>query len=418
MANIEAIITELGRQAKHASYKLASLSSEEKNTALLAMAQAIDEDRAFIKSENAIDIANSQNSLAAPLLERLLLNDKRIDDMIAGIKSIAEQSDPVGKLITSRKLDNGLLLRKIRVPIGVIAVIFESRPNVVADVAALCLKSGNAAILRGGKEADLSNRAIMAAINKGLSKLGFPPFSVQLVPISDRNAVSILCRLNQYIDLVIPRGGESLIRAVSDAATVPVIKHYKGLCHVYIDESADQEKALAICHNGKVQRPSVCNAIEAILIHEKIASEFLPKLTKIFDQAKVEMRGDAEACALIKNMKKACEEDYSTEFLDLIVSVKIVKDLSEAINRINHFGSHHSDAIISEDKNAQLRFSKEVDSAAVYINASTRFTDGGVFGLGAEIGISTDKLHARGPMGAVELCTYKWIGLGNGQIRT
>lgn len=417
MSNVETIINELGQQAKTASYKLASLTSEEKNKALLAMAAALDEDRSLIKNENALDIEAARTTIAAPLLERLTLNDKRIDAMITGIKSIAEQNDPVGKLITSKRLENGLLLKKIRVPIGVIAVIFESRPNVVADVAALCLKSGNAAILRGGKEAEHSNRAIMAALQKGLTKVNFPAHAIQLVPINDRNAVTLLCRLNNVVDLIIPRGGESLIRAVSDAATVPVIKHYKGLCHVYVDEQANQQKAIAICHNGKVQRPSVCNATESILIHKAIAEEFLPTLATMFDNAKVEMRGDERACSIIPTIKKATEEDFATEYLDLIVSIKIVNDVTEAIAHINHFGSHHSDAIVSEDKAAQLRFTKEVDSAAVYINASTRFTDGSVFGLGAEIGISTDKLHARGPMGAVELSTYKWVGFGDGHIR-
>ncbi len=418
MNQVEEIISTIGKLAKNASYKLATLSTEEKNCALQAMAEAINEQRATIKIENAIDIKTAQiQGLAQPLVERLTLNDQRIDDMIKGIKTVMDLSDPVGKLITSKTLDNDIELKKIRVPIGVIAIIFESRPNVVADVAALCLKSGNAVILRGGKEAEHSNRAIMKAIEQGLNKINFTPFAVQMVPINDRAAVNHLCRLNDYVDVIIPRGGEGLIRAVSDCATVPVIKHYKGVCHVYVDESADQNMALAICHNAKVQRPSVCNAAESIVIHEQIALEFLPKLHDVFSKAKVEMRGDERACQIVSSIKKATQSDWGTEYLDLIVSIKIVKSLSEAIHHINHYGSHHSDAIISEDKAAQLRFTKEIDSAAVYVNASTRFTDGSVFGLGAEMGISTDKLHARGPMGVGELTTYKWVAWGNGQIR-
>ena len=418
MDQVEEIITTIGKLAKNASYQMATLSTEEKNLALGAMAKAIDEQRAVIKIENARDLKiGREQGLAAPLLERLTLNDQRIDDMIKGINTIIELGDPVGKLITSKILENGIELKKIRVPIGVIAIIFESRPNVVADVAALCLKSGNAVILRGGKEAEHSNRAIMAAIDLGLSKINFTPFAVQMVPVNDRAAVNYLCRLNDYVDVIIPRGGENLIRAVSDCATVPVIKHYKGVCHIYVDESANQDMAPTISHNAKVQRPSVCNAVETILIHENIAADFLPKLHDLLGKAKVEMRGDERSCQISSSMKKATEEDWSTEYLDLIVSIKIVKSLSDAIHHINHYGSHHSDAIISEDKAAQLRFTKEIDSAAVYVNASTRFTDGSVFGLGAEMGISTDKLHARGPMGVSELTTYKWVALGNGQIR-
>lgn len=417
MDQVEEIVVTIGKQAKVASYKLASLSREEKDNALHAMAKALHERREIIKAENAIDIKNArENDLAQSLIDRLMLDDKRIDDMIAGIEKIALLSDPVGKLITSSTLENGMELKKIRVPIGVIAIIFESRPNVVADVAALSLKSGNAVILRGGKEAEHSNRALIGAIEAGLSKINFPAFAVQMIPIVDRMAVNYLCQLNDCVDVIIPRGGESLIKAVSDCASVPVIKHYKGVCHIFVDESADQAMALNICHNAKVQRPGVCNAVESILVHETIAPDFLPKLHKLFEMAHVEMRGDEQTLKIIP-IKKAREEDWSTEYLDLIVSIKIVKNLNEAIYHINHYGSHHSDAIISEDKAAQLRFTKEVDSAAVYANASTRFTDGGVFGLGAEMGISTDKLHARGPMGLVELTTYKWVGLGSGQIR-
>lgn len=417
MDQIEKIVFTIGKQAKGASYKLAALSREEKDRALLAMAQALHDQRDFIKAENALDIKNAQeNNLAQSLIDRLMLDDQRIDDMIAGIKKIALLSDPVGKLITSSTLENGMELKKIRVPIGVIAIIFESRPNVVADVAALSLKSGNAVIVRGGKEAEHSNRALIGAIEAGLTRINFPPHAVQMIPVADRMAVNYLCQLNDFVDVIIPRGGEGLIKAVSDCATVPVIKHYKGVCHIFVDDSADHAMALNICHNAKVQRPGVCNAAESILVHEKIARDFLPKLHALFEKAHVEMRGDEQSLSIIP-IKKATEEDWSTEYLDLIVSIKIVNNLDEAIYHINHYGSHHSDAIISADKSAQLRFTKEVDSAAVYVNASTRFTDGGVFGLGAEMGISTDKLHARGPMGLYELTTYKWVGLGSGHIR-
>lgn len=298
-----------------------------------------------------------------------------------------------------------------------IGIIFESRPNVIADVAALCLKSGNAVILRGGKEADNTNRAIMTAIDDALKKIDFCPFAVQMVPTLDRAAVSYLCQEKDLVDLIIPRGGEGLINAVSECATVPVIKHYKGICHIYVDAEANEEMALAICHNAKCQRPGVCNAAETILVHEAIAASFLPKLLHCFTEEGVEMRGDERARTICPSMVPAEESDWRTEYLDKIVSIKVIESTKDAINHINYFGSHHSDAIVSADKAAQLRFTKEVDSAAVYVNASTRFTDGYEFGLGAEMGISTDKLHARGPMGLEELTTYKWVGIGNGQIR-
>lgn len=418
MDSIETIVNQLARQAKAASYKLAALGAEEKNKALLSMANSIEAHRSRIKAENALDIkAAHENGLAAPMLERLLLTDQRIDGMIASIKDIAALSDPVGKLITSTVLENGMELKKVRVPIGVIAIIFESRPNVIADVAALCLKSGNAVIVRGGKEAEHSNRAIMTAIDEALASINFIAFSVQMVPIMDRAAVTYLCQQNDLVDVVIPRGGEGLIKAVADCATVPVIKHYKGVCSIYVDALADLSMALSICHNAKCSRPSVCNAAETIVVHHDVAREFLPSLYDKFSASGVEMRADETARSICPAMKPAQASDWSTEYLDFIVAIKVVKSLDEAIHHINTYGSHHSDSIVSRDKSAQQRFVKEVDSACVYINASTRFTDGGMFGLGAEMGISTDKLHARGPMGLVELCTYKWVGVGSGQVR-
>lgn len=419
MSQIVELVTNLAKAAKQAAYQLATLNSVMKNQALRAMADSIEEHRTVIKAENALDVKMAQeNGLSPAMIDRLTLTDKRIDDMVAGIRAVAELPDPVGKLITSRTLENGLELRKVRVPIGVIGIIFESRPNVVADVAALCLKSGNAVILRGGSESEHSNRAIMKAINVGLEKIAFTPCAVQMIPIKDRAAVSELCRMNKYVDLIIPRGGEGLIKAVIDCASVPVIKHYKGLCTIYVDESANEAMALNICQNAKCQRPSACNAVETLLIHEKIAGSFLPQLGKLFKEAQVEIRGDSHVCAMIPSAKPAQAQDWEEEFLDLIVAIKVVSSLSEAINHINTHGSHHSDAIVSADPIAQHRFVLEVDSAAVYVNASTRFTDGGQFGLGAEMGISTDKLHARGPMGIVELTSYKWVAIGNGQVRS
>jgi glutamate-5-semialdehyde dehydrogenase len=419
MNNLENLVTSIAQQAKRASYKMATLDNSTKSKALEAIALELENNRSLIKAENALDIKQAQEKKLSPALtDRLTLTDQRINDMIAGVRSIALLPDPIGKLITSKILPNKIELKKIRVPLGVIGIIFESRPNVVVDVAALCLKSGNAVILRGGSESEHSNRVLLSIINSGLEKINFTPDAVQMLPIKDRVAVNYLCKLDSYIDLIIPRGGEGLIRAVVDAATVPVIKHYKGICHAYIDENADITMALAICENAKCQRPSACNSVETILVHENIAADFLPKLEKLFNKNHVEMRGCESTRALVPSMKFAHKNDWESEYLDLIIAIKIVHSLEEAINHINTHGSHHSDTIITKDREAQRRFVLEVDSAAVYVNASTRFTDGGEFGLGAEMGISTDKLHARGPMGINELTTYKWVGLGSGQVRT
>lgn len=418
MDTVRELVFDLARLAKNASYRLGVLNTDEKNRALLAMAAGLDHHRSHIKAENRFDVMRAQeDGLSNALIDRLTLDDERIDAMIASIKAISELGDPVGKLITSKHLANGMELKKIRVPLGVVGIIFESRPNVIADVAALCLKSGNAVILRGGKEADNTNRAIMNAIDDALKQIDFCPYAVQMITTTDRAAVTFLCQSKDLVDVIIPRGGEGLINAVSECATVPVIKHYKGVCHVYVDAHADEAMADAICHNAKCQRPGVCNAAETILVHDAIAPSFLPKLYHRFREAHVSMRGDTRARELCPGMEPATERDWSEEYLDLIVSIKIVADVGDAIRHINYYGSHHSDAIVSNDKAAQLRFTKEVDSAAIYVNASTRFTDGFEFGLGAEMGISTDKLHARGPMGLEELTTYKWVGIGNGQIR-
>lgn len=411
-------MTQLGRQALTASRKLSRLGKSRKNAILNGMADELNRRRDEIKRQNQLDLdAGTQNGLSKALLDRLLLNDKRIDGMIQGLRDVALLPDPVGKRLAKVVRPNGLVITKKRVPIGVIAIIYESRPNVTADTAGLCVKSGNAVILRGGKEAFHSNVVVADALIAGGRAAGLPEHAVQLVRTTDREAVGELVRLNGLVDLAIPRGGEALIDAVSRAATVPVIKHYKGVCHVFVDESANTDMALKIIENAKCQRPGVCNAMETLLVHERVADTFLPAIAERLTALGVELRGDGAARQWVPDMKAATEQDWYTEYLELILSVRVVPSVQAAIAHINHYGSHHSDAIVSESAANQKRFTQEVDSAAVYVNASTRFTDGGEFGLGAEMGISTDKLHARGPMALEELTTYKWIGLGTGQVR-
>lgn len=419
MSNLKEIIKEMAHNAKKASYKLGLLSSIEKNRALEKIADALTANKTKIKSMNAIDVRDAQlNGLSDALIDRLTLTDARIDAMIEGVRQIAAQPDPIGRLITEKTLENGIMLRKIRVPLGVIGIVFESRPNIISDVVALCLKSGNAVILRGGKEALQSNKAIMDVIDEAIMQSSLPGFSAQMVALQDKEAVKELCQQEGLIDVIIPRGGENLMRAVIDCAKIPVIKHYKGVCHCYIDKGADLKMAVDICINAKCQRPGVCNAIEKILIHEEYAPVVLRDLVLELLSRGVEIRGCEKAASYMPTIKRASAEDWSAEYLDLIVAIKIVKDVEHAIDHINTYGSKHSDAIISNDTKAQSLFTQGVDSAAVYVNASTRFTDGGVFGLGGEMGISTDKLHARGPMGAFELTSYKWIGIGRGQVRS
>ena len=408
----------MGDRAVEAARGLARLSARKKNTILTAMADELDARREALKAANAKDMAAGKAAgLSAALLDRLQLTDARIESMIKGFRNIAGLKDPVGAKISRWIRPNGLVIQKVRVPIGVIAIIYESRPNVTADAASLCIKTGNAVILRGGKEAIHSNLAIAEAMQAGGRKKGLPEHSLQLVTTTDRDAVRELVQLEGRVDLAIPRGGEGLIRAVAEQARVPVIKHYKGVCHVYVDETANHDMALNIIENAKCQRPGVCNAIEKVLVHEKIAQAFLPKMAERLIARKVELRGDAASRAIVPSMKEAVEDDWYAEYLDLILAVKIVPDTAAAIAHINKYSSHHSDAIVSADEAAQTLFTQEVDSATVYVNASTRFTDGGEFGMGAEIGISTDKLHARGPMGLEELTTYKYVILGTGQVR-
>jgi glutamate-5-semialdehyde dehydrogenase len=411
-------IQQIGQRAVGASHELARLSSRKKNTVLEAMAAALDERREALRAANERDLAAGREAgLSGALLDRLELNEERIDGMIKGLRNVIALKDPVGSRISRWIRPNGLVIQKVRVPIGVIAIIYESRPNVTADAAGLCIKTSNAVILRGGKEALHSNRIIADTMQEGGARAGLPDGSIQLIGTTDREAVRELVQMTECVDLAIPRGGEGLIRAVSEMAHVPVIKHYKGVCHTYVDASADLDMALDICMNAKCQRPGVCNAMETLLVHKDIASSFLPRLAFKLSEQGVELRGDSKARAIVPEMKEATEADWEAEYLDLILAVRVIDNVQAATDHINRYGSRHSDAIVASDEKAQKAFTRDVDSSTVYVNASTRFTDGGEFGMGAEIGISTDKLHARGPMGLEELTTYKYVIHGRGQIR-
>jgi glutamate-5-semialdehyde dehydrogenase len=427
--NLNEQMMRLAKQAKAASRELAKLSTREKNSCLLAMADALEKNSAAMKEANALDMeVGAKLNLSAAMLDRLQLDDKRIAGMAKGLREVAALPDPVGKILDERVRPNGLKLQKISTPIGVVVIIYESRPNVTADAASLCFKSGNATILRGGKEALNSNLLIaQIMIDAGKKTLAhFPEHAIQVVPTTDREAVPILLSLTQYVDLCMPRGGESLIRAVADCSKVPVIKHYKGVCHVFVDADADLKMAEEIAMNAKVQRPAVCNAMETLLVDKNIAEKFLPAIGEKLFAKQVEVRADDSSRDIlnsqlkIKNskLKPVAEQDYFTEYNDYILNVRVVDGVQAAIDHINFYGSAHSDSIITKNESHAKQFLAEVDSATVYWNASTRFTDGGEFGMGAEIGISTDKIGARGPMGLDELTSYKWLGIGNGQIRT
>jgi glutamate-5-semialdehyde dehydrogenase len=421
-------MTQLAKQAKAASRELSRLTTGEKNSCLLAMADALEKNVDSIKEANMTDMgAAAQHGLSAAMLDRLKLDDNRISAMARGLREVAVLPDPVGKLLDERVRPNGLKLQKISTPIGVVVIIYESRPNVTADAASLCFKSGNATILRGGREALNSNQTIariMVEAGKKALKT-FPEHAIQVVPVADRETIPILLSLTQYVDLCMPRGGEGLIRAVADCSKVPVIKHYKGVCHVYVAADADLKMAEAIAMNAKVQRPAVCNAMETLLVDSKVAKTFLPLIAKRLDEKNVELRVDDRTGTVLKSeiahrkspIKAAAEQDWFTEYNDYILNVRVVDGVKQAIDHINYYGSAHSDSIVTRDEAEAKQFLAEVDSATVYWNASTRFTDGGEFGMGAEIGISTDKIGARGPMGLEELTSYKWIGIGNGQVR-
>lgn len=416
--NLKTELTRMAEGARDASRFMLSVSSAKKNVILKAMASSLIKKKNYIIRANKKDIKKTvKERLSDAFIDRLTLNAKRIKDMSDSLQEIAKLTDPVGEVIKACRRPNGLWIHKVRVPIGVIAIIYESRPNVTSDCIGLCLKSGNSVILRGGSEAINSNLTIYEMLKEVIKKYGLPEGIVNMVASADRRAVDILLKLNNNIDLVIPRGGESLINRVVKSSHIPVIKHYKGICHIYVDEWADLNMAQDICFNAKVQRPATCNAMETMLVHKDVALRFLPGMVKKFKEAGVEIRGCAITEKIAKGIKRATDRDYHTEYLDLILSVKVVNDLVEAVRHINHYGSAHSDSIITDNYQNALEFLRQVDSACVYVNASTRFTDGYQFGLGAEIGISTDKLHCRGPMALEELTTYKYMVFGDGQIR-
>lgn len=411
------------KAAKAASRKLAYLSTEVKNKALLAIADELITKQSDILSANHRDYVEGEKSgMSAAMLDRLLLNSERIKGIAGDVRTVAALPDPVGETFEMRSLPNGLQVGKKRVPLGVIGAVYESRPNVTVDISVLCLKSGNAIILRGGKEAVHSNSALAKIVQSAAYRAGVPEGAVQFIESTDRALVGQMLKMRDYIDLVIPRGGADLINYVARNAAMPVVTGGIGVCHTYVDRSANLEKAVAIVYNAKVQRPTVCNALDAILVHADVAKSYLPMVAKELGRANVELRCDKRALKILKPLTSikvvpASDKDWGKEFLALIAAVKVVDSLEEALEHIEHYGSGHSEAIVTEDYSAAMKFLDEVDAACVYVNASTRFTDGGQFGLGAEVGISTQKFHARGPMGLKELTTYKWIVLGSGQVR-
>jgi glutamate-5-semialdehyde dehydrogenase len=416
--DIEEHVRGMAEQAREASYKLAVLSTAVKDEALMAMAAALEKRSQVILQANQIDLAGArQKGVKRSYLDRLMLDEERIHQMAEGLRQIAALPDPIGQSDYQVRRPNGLEIRRVHVPIGVIGIIYEARPNVTSDAAALCLKSGNAVILRGGSDAIHSNRAIASILAETAIHAGVPEGAIQFMDRTEHEAVRVLSHLQGLLDVIIPRGGAGLIRAVIEDSTVPVIQTGLGVCHTFVDASADLDMALAIAINAKTSRPSVCNAMETLLVHAKAAEAFLPRLAEAMQQEKVELRGCSRACAICPSMLAASEEDWSTEYGDLILSVKVVADIDEAIRHINHYNTGHSETIVTNDlKNAHY-FQAAVDAAAVYVNASTRFTDGFEFGFGAEIGISTQKLHARGPMGLRELTSTKYLVYGEGQIR-
>ncbi|MBN1050491.1 glutamate-5-semialdehyde dehydrogenase [Clostridium botulinum] len=407
-----------GERAKEASYVLMNATTSEKNDALIKMGQKLLENKEYIIAENKKDLENAMlKGTSKAMLDRLYLDEKRLEDMADGLNQLVNLNDPIGEVITMWKRPNGLQIGKQRVPMGVIGIIYEARPNVTCDAAGLCLKAGNAVILRGGSEAINSNKAIVKALCEGIKESGLPEYSLQLIENTSREIANEMMRLNEYIDVLIPRGGAGLIQAVVKNATVPVIETGVGNCHVYVDEEADFKMAEDIIINAKTSRPAVCNAEEKLLVNEKIAEEFLPKIISVLREKNVEVRGDSSVMKIVDDVKEATDKDWGKEYLDFIIGIKIVNNIDEAIKHINKYGSGHSEAIITNNYQNSQKFLQRVDAAAVYVNASTRFTDGCEFGFGAEIGISTQKLHARGPMGLNELTTTKYIIYGNGQIR-
>jgi glutamate-5-semialdehyde dehydrogenase len=416
--DIQSYMHSIGRAARTAARAMAKAESGAKNEALMAMAKAVERDIARLLDANRKDVEGARaKELEAAMVDRLTLTPRSIATMAEGLRQVAQLPDPVGEISGMSYRPSGIQVGRMRVPLGVIGIIYEARPNVTADAAALCLKSGNAAILRGGSEAIHSNQAIGACVHEGLEAVGLPAAAVQVIETTDRAAVGELITMKDYVDIIVPRGGKGLIERVSNESRIPVLKHLDGVCHVYIDDRADVDKAVAIADNAKTQRYGTCNTMETLLVHRHIAERVLPRLAKIYLDKGVELRGDDDARALVAHMKPATEEDWYTEYLAPILSVKLVDDLDQAIEHIATYGSQHTDAIVTEDFSRARRFLREVDSASVMVNASTRFADGFEFGLGAEIGISTDKLHARGPVGLEGLTSLKFIVLGDGQIR-
>lgn len=412
-------IKNLAIGAKRAARQVASLSTTSKNRVLLKMAEALVANKAMIQAENEKDLAAGRaKGLSAAMLDRLALTDKTIDSMVTGLTEVAALPDPVGEVSEMVQRPSGITVGRMRVPLGVIAMIYESRPNVTVDAAALCLKAGNGVVLRGGSEAIHSNLALAKVLQEVLSAEGINPAAVQVIPVTDREAITAMLQLEEQIDLVIPRGGEGLIRFVSENSRIPVLKHYKGVCHVFVDESGDFDMAVHIIMNGKTQRPGVCNALETLLVHQNAAPAFLPLICEKLAAAKVEIRGCERTRAIVSTVTPALPTDWGMEFLDLILAVKVVDNLDAAMDHIVQYGSLHTEAIVTNNYAHAQRFLREVDASAVMVNASTRFNDGGQFGLGAEIGISTTKLHAYGPMGLKELTTRKFIVYGSGQVRS
>jgi len=417
--DIQSYMVTVGKQARAASRLVAKADTATKNRALTLTAEAIERDAARLLTANALDLdAARAKKLDAPLIDRLTLTKKSIADMADGLRQIAQLPDPIGEISELKQQPSGIKVGRMRVPLGVIAIIYESRPNVTADAAGLCLKAGNACILRGGSEALHSNQAIAECVHAGLKAAGLPETAVQVIETTDRAAVGELLRMNEYVDIVVPRGGKSLIERVMQESRIPMIKHLDGVCHVYIDDQADIEKAISIADNAKTQRLGTCNTMETLLVARGIADRVLPRLAKIYQDKGIELRGDESTRKLVPGIKGATEEDWYTEYLAPVLAVRVVDDLEQAMEHIARYGSQHTDAIVTEDEQRANRFLREVDSSSVIVNASTRFADGYEYGLGAEIGISTDKLHARGPVGLEGLTSRKWVVYGEGQIRT
>jgi glutamate-5-semialdehyde dehydrogenase len=415
---IESMVVGICRAAKTAAPALAHAGTQSKNAALRAMSERLRSRAEFLKEENAKDLeAGKARGLSAAMMDRLLLNDARIRQMADGIEEVIALPDPVGGIGRMERRPNGLLVGRMRIPLGVIGIIYESRPNVTADAAALCVKSGNAVVLRGGSEAIHSNTAIAEILREALSAAGLPEDAVSFIPITERAAIDVMLAQEECIDLIIPRGGEGLIRSVAEKSRIPVIKHYKGVCHIYVDEDADVAPAVRVCVNAKAQRPGVCNAMETLLVHEAIAPEFLPRVAEAMSREGVELRGCPETVRLVPGTVPATDADWGTEYLDLILAVRVVPSMDAAMEHIRRHGSLHTEAILTRDHARAMRFLREVDSSLVLVNASTRFNDGFQLGLGAEIGISTTKIHAFGPMGLEELTTSKFVAFGDGQVR-